>query len=381
MFFFACSECSGAPVTTPPACGLTGIEDDRFLTLIPSPRLKLLGLVTGSKQLSLLKGAFLSTVPLAGFVFDDGTGQGQYVEPAPKITLPLLVGTTFKQLIVGTGAAASEWKMLTAPTTGDYILKVTGGNWSLVDAGQIPGLSDIGASTTIAPKGVVVAIVQTSTSGPAVYALQKLAIVNKRVLVGDTTGTAGYRVLLDTEALEHPIGKHTALQIRTLETLDNAGSPIVGGLEQALTSGASAITDATALIYSPAVKRLFKAPPHLYNYAGVAAPSASGTPTTSYVVLPGGHAAGASLAFNYPNVRIDCFIRFSLATANVSFALFRDGTQVFEWPLKAGQSANLTYIDKGVTLGAHTYDIRYKQGTAAVACAIVFSSLTIQTLP
>lgn len=383
MFFFACpTECIGAPApdgTCPPN---PFFEDDRFLGLAAANRTRIIGVVSGAKSISFLRGALIATVPVPGFVFDDAAGPGQYVEPAPKLNLPALAAVagvfSFRYLHVGTSATLSEWKQLMAPVSGEFILKVTGGNFTLVDAGQIPGLNDIGASLSTITKGTLLGLTVVS---PGVYTLTKFDVSNNRPIVGDTSGTAGFKQLADADFLIHPKARFTTFQCRTFETLDNAGSAIVGGIEQALTTGASAVTDAIQMIYTPTLKRIMKAPARVFSFTENRTTTTTATPTSSYAPMPGGHGIAPALDINYPNVRIDVLVQFSNELANQTLALYKDGSLLYEWSYEKGCAQSLTYFDTGVTLASHTYDVRWKQGSAAVSSIIKYTSMAITTVP
>lgn len=383
MFFSAChDECTGAPAETTACPPNPFFEDDRFLGLASANRTRLIGVVSGSKSISFLRGAIVSTIPVPGLVFDDGSGTGQHVEPAPKMNLPALAAVsgvfTWRFLHVGTSANPSEWRQLQAPSSGSWTVSVSGGNFTLVDAGQIPGINAIGDSVSTITKGILVGL--TGTTGN--WTLTKFAISANRPVVGDTTGTPGFKQLADTDFLTHPLAKFTStFQTRTFETLDASGNAIVGGLEQAVTTG-SGITDAAIVAYSPAVKRLFKAPARVFSFTDNFTAPTPAVPTTSYATIAGGHAIAPSLAINYPNVRIDIGIRFSATSANTQCALFRDGTQIYQWPVFVGREPPaFVFFDTGVTLANHTYDLRLKQGTAPVNCSVVYSFIAITTVP
>lgn len=368
-----------------PIIPVTGavVADDKYLTLIVAPKGQLLLVPKGSNtQAFLTAGA-----NVRGFVFF-AAGEVQ-VSEAPALTLPLLnpsvanvhpAPSGWKYLMVGTGDPA-DWRMIAAPTAGSWVLQSQNGSYVLVDATSVPGINAIGANGTTVAKGALLMLVQlTSTT----YALQRLVVAHKRVIVGDidsTTGAAGYKPLPDADALTHPIAQFTTLRCREFLGLDSNGNIITNGLEDATVTGAGAIGDGKSVFYSTAAKRFFFRPPQTFQYTQVTTPSASTPPPITYANLPSGHGAGLSLNYNYGNVRVD--FQMNQAGAGAAYlALFRDGTQINEFPRSGSADYSFTYIDQGIALGPHTYDVRWRSGTSALGVARIVnqSNLTIQTL-
>jgi hypothetical protein len=212
--------------------------------------------------------------------------------------------------------------------------------------------------------------------------VRTLVVGHHRVLVGDVdgiTGLTGHKSLPDADDLEHPKAKITAMRFYTLETLDLAGNSIAGGLEQAIVTGIGAVTDGVRMIYSPTLKRLFKAPPHTNSFVAVNSASGSFTPAVAYGAIPGGHGAGVSHNYNYANVRID-FNLGSTADEAYQLGLFRDGTLLQEWNnLAILDTMTVFYNDVAVVPGAHTYDIRIKKTTGTNALNVRQSFFMIST--
>jgi hypothetical protein len=328
-----------------------------------------------------------STYP--GFVFFE---LGEIaVTKAPTLTLPIhnpVEGDVtpepepFDYLTIGIGADPTAWKHVAAPNEGVWTVGVEAGKFVFKAAGTIPGLNDIGASEdTVAGGGLLMIDEHPDDSGE--YRLVRLEVADNRVVAGYVvveTGESGYRPIPDDVYLEHPKAKFVELLCRTFGSLDTSGNELSGGFEQASVTGAGAVTDGVALIYSPASKRLYKAPAHTRAFYEGLAPmaSAEAVPSTPGVI-PSGHGVGNSIAFRYPTVLIDFSIGYG-AVENVILVLYKDGVQVKEFPTASTTFNSFSYIDT-VTLGNHTYDVRWKRPGAAVNAKVEFSRLLIATLP
>lgn len=350
----------------------------------------MLVVVPGTTAQQFLKPANNGTINIPGFVFDKGDGLGVYCEPQPKITLPILNPAvsgnygnvaTFQFLLTATGPADAPWTFVAAPSTGTFIVQAKNGTFSLVDAGQIPGIDQIGAAAGFAEKGSMLVTVRLVDGS---YVVKKLKVIDRRVVVGnvDADGNAGYTPLSGTDYLEHPKAKLGEFLSRTFVTLEADGTtPITNGLELAPAFGVGAIVDAFRVQYSPTAKRFFQAPPH--TIASVVVPTNTGLVTVpgAYALIPAGHGAGVTHAYNYSNVRID----FSAGLANaagdtLSFAIFRDGALLQEYDNDNNNTLTLSFIDTTVTAGSHTYDIRWKKTSGTDQVNMRNSMFLIQTL-
>lgn len=362
-------------------CPPTGarVTDDRYFSLVTTPQGRLLVVPRGSNSQCFLTSDF------AGFVlFANGEARVAkeiimtltLLNPAVSGSYPVPGG--FKYLMAATGDPA-EWRLLAAPTAGRWLVECVNGSWVFVDAGSIPGIQDVGQSGLTALSGGLMMLVNAGTDEAPNWAIRRLAVADKRVVVGfvdPDTGAQTYRALAAGLFLEHPKAKFPILQCRTFEMLDADGIVISGGLEQALAIGVGSITDAINPVYSPTAKRFFKAPLQTFEQYKIDA-NVAATETVSYALMPSSHGQAASLNFNYPIVRIDFQIRLT-AAAGVTFGLFRDGAFLQEVNTESALDVSLVFMDKTNPLGAHTYDIRMK-ASGAVA-NIQYSCLTISTL-
>jgi hypothetical protein len=368
-----------------PIIPVTGavVADDKYFTLILAPKGQLLLVPKGSNaQAFLTAGA-----GVRGFVFFEAGEVA--VQPAPALTLPLLNPLSggahpappgWKYLMVGTGDPA-DWRMIAAPTAGSWVLQSQNGSYVLVDATSVPGINAIGASGTTTAKGGLMMLVQlTSTT----YALQRLAVAHKRVVVGDidsVTGASGYKALPDADALTHPIAQFTTLRCREFLGLDSNGNVLANGLETATVTGLGAIGDGKSVFYSTAAKRFFFRPDQTFKYTQVTTASASTAPPATWANLPSGHGAGLSLNYNYGSVRID-FQMNQATSAACQLGLFRDGVLLNTFPRSGAADYSFTFIDEANPLGARLYDVRWQSGTGSpgVARIINQSNLLVQTL-
>lgn len=388
MKFFNC-DCgpSGSSQYRPP-CVAT-IDSDAYLTLTVIPKGRLLVVSPGTTAQQFMKPAMVGETAVPGFVFDKGDGLGAYCEPQPKITLPTLnppVSGVFpptgnwQYILTATGSADAPWTFIAAPSTGTFIVQAKNGTFSLVDAGQIPGIDQIGAAAGFALKGSLLCTVLVGSA----YVVQKLKVVDRRVVVGnvDVDGNAGYTPLSGGDYLEHPKAKLGEFLSRTFVTLEaDNDTPITNGLELALAFGVGAIVDGFRVQYSPTAKRFFQAPAH--TIASVVVPTNTGLVTvpSAYALIPGGHGAGVTHSYNYGNVRLD----FSAGLANaagdtLSFGIYRDGALLQEYDNDNNNTLTVSYIDTTVTPGSHTYDIRWKRTSGTDQVNMRNSMFLIQTL-
>lgn len=359
------------------------ISDDRYFSLLTAPRGQLLLVPKGSNAQAFLTGASGFT----GFVMY-ANGEVSLVN-APALTLPVINPAvssvypppgTFKYLFTGTGEPAA-WGMVAAPTTGVFVLQSQNGSFQLVDASSIPGIDQIGQSGTTVAKGGLMMLVNTSGTH---YALQRLAVAHRRVVVGDidgTTGASGYKSIGDTETLFHPTIQTNAFQFKTLQALDSGGNLVSTGLELAAATGSGAVTDGLRLFYSPGAKKLMLSPAQTVNFTQVTTVSASITPPTDFAAMPSGHGGGVSLNYNYANVRID-FQMNTAANETLTLGLYRDGILLQQFPATNETTFSFTFVDQGNPLGAHTYDVRWKLTSGSTTGAVVIqqSFFLISTL-
>lgn len=387
MFFFSTGDCgcsqtgNDTPVFAPTGAKLC---DDRYHTLVTSAIGQMMVVAKGSNCQSFLRNA---VVP-RGFVFYEG--EEVKILGAPILTLPVLNPAVsgshpvppsgFKFLLAGTGEPA-EWRHVAAPTAGTWVLQSINGTFVLVDAGSIPGINQVGLSSATTPKGGMMMIVETAP-GSNMFALRRLQVQHERVVVGDIDelGVAGYKPLSPSAPLKHDIGQFKETRFRTLVGLTSEGAPIAGGLEQAVVTGADSITDGVRMVYSPAQKRLFRAPAPTYAFTQVTTASASTLPAIDFTAMPAGHGAGQSLNYSYPTVRIDFNITFT-AAENFVLGLYRDGILLQQFPNTATLDGfGFFFVDTSNPLGAHVYDVRWKKTSGTTGAVISRSSMLITTM-
>lgn len=391
-FFFSQGDCGcngvGMQLQTAMAvCPPTGarVTDDRYLTLVGSSHGKALVVPNGSNSQTFLTSDF------AGFAFyRDGEIT---VVKDPQLTMTLLnpavsgsypIPSGFKYLAGATGDPA-EWRHIAAPTAGRWIMQSVNGQWVLTDAGSLPGLQDIGNNGTTAVQGGVMLLVNSGTDDDPVWVIRRLAVVDKRVIVGqidEDTGAGSYRALPGGTFLEHPKARFTTLQSRTYATLDADGDPITDGIEQAVVTGAGAITDPTRVVYSPTTLRFYKEPVRTVATTNVPTNGTSTVPPTSYALMPSGHGAGQNLQYNYAKVMVAFTATMSSgATSDViQFGVFRDGVLLQEFENDDQRKVTIIYVDLACPYGPHTYDIRWKKSSGSTAVIISNSYLTVQTI-
>lgn len=390
MIFFSTGDC---PCSTPPDGIAPCVEtpatprtvcNDKYLTLTTSPKGQVLIVPKEAKCQVYLSSTF------PGFLFF--TAGEVSVTKAPKLTLPLLnpavddaypEPASFDYLAVADGADPASWYHLRAPSVGEWTVGVEGGKFLLKQAGTIPGLNDIGESEDTETLGGLLLIVE-SPADSGEYVLTRLAVADKRVVVGFVdadTGASGFKTLPDADFLEHPKAAFTTLRFYQLETLDSDGDVISGGMELAVVTGGSATTDGVRMIYSPAKKRLFKAPAHTIHSTKVDTPMISGgvLPPVTFGTMPGGYGAGSSLVYNYPTVRIDFTITFSLVE-DVILGVFRDSVLVEEFASTSTSFVSLFCIDEDVPFGSHTYDVRWRKLSGTGNARAEHSNMLITTI-
>lgn len=401
MFFFTASADCGcgpsgiqyggaqngcAPSFFPPNGAI--IADNRYFSLLTAPQGQLLLVPKGSNTQAFLKGA----AGFRGFVFY--AGEEVALVNAPMLTLPLVnpavsgafpaTGATFPYIMVGTGDPAA-WQMVHAPTAGSWMIQANGGVFSLVDAGTIPGMDTIGGSPSTVLKGGLTMIVE-NPAGSGHYTLKRMAVVAGHTIVGDVDefGVQGFKVLGDTQPLKHPISEFQELRFNHLVALDDTGT-VLSELPLASMFGVGSIADPTRLVYSPANKKIYKAPATTVVVTNVPTnlAAAGGNITASYANIPGGHGAGISGVFNFRTVRVDfnAAMTSGAASNTQSFGVFRDGILLQEFDNDIATQVSLVYIDQACPFGSHTYDVRWKRVTGTANVGMRYSYLTVATVP
>lgn len=339
------------------------IADDRYLSLDGSSSLRLLGVQLGGNTQTYLTAP---TENGQGFVVIGADGQAR-VEDEPALTLPALtaVGDTqpsWKSLMVATGSNPMTWKQVPAPASGTYQVLVANGSYTLSDAGTLPGLNQVGALGTV-PKADIIGILPGSDPGE--FVSRRIAVTHGRVLVGDVDedGVSGYKALASTAFLEHPKAAFPMFRFNTLEWVDGGGVVDPDGIPQAATSGPGAISDGELMVYSSDTKRAYRAPARALYQNNVSTNVVSASIGSSYDDIPGGHGAGAPRVYNYPDVVIafNAGMAGIVSGVKVSFAIVRDGAVIHESDNDKNENVSFVYVDTGVAVGTHTYEIHWKR--------------------
>lgn len=385
-FFFYPGDCCGASPAVPQNC-VTNIINDGYYSLGEIPAGNILSVAPGTNPQKFLKPAAVDGAkPAAMLMWSPGTGQW-VCTITPTMVLPQLnvpasgstpsFGGSFPRLMVA--GPGGEWQFLGAPTNGRFILESYNGGFVLVDAGQIPGINEIAEDATFAAKGNLLAVVIEDDEAVT----KKLSVIHQRVVVGDVDGdgVTGYKPLGVDEALTHPLADFTTLRVRNIVAVDADGDPIPDGLEQLVTTGPGSITDALRVVYSPSAQRYFFAPAATIQSAIVGANTGLVTIPTSYGLIPSGHGQLTAAMFNYPKVRIDFKGGLSAPAASntQSFAIFRDGAQIVEFDNDNLLSVGFSYVDT-VSLGNHTYDVRWKRTSGTDQAAMRNSNMLLHSL-
>lgn len=376
-FFATSDDCCSTP---DPGC--LPVCNSRFLTLATADTLQIFGLPPGGQCMGKLTSAD------KGFVVSLGAGNGHAILETPNWPItdqgadgddvpnpwPYLIG------MVGSGDAVN-WRQIHAPATGSYRVESEDGNFKLVDATNIPGISGVcEAATTVAMVQMFGCYSTDLTVEEPEYFLKKLSTPADRPLVGfeDVNGNEWVRALPEDQYFTHPLAEFGELRVTTLIQLDNAGDPIAGGIE---VLDRTAVADAVLGYYSPGNQKFYRSPAHVRDVE---------TQTASQAVVLGGayvtitgHLQPGSLTFNHPNVRVSWSAMFEDAE-NSDFGLYMDGALQFEWRFAdtASPAAQLSFsgstILTGLAIGNHTFDIRVK-GTSGAA-VVNWSSMAVETL-
>lgn len=388
MMFFTSGDCpcTPSPLHCDPPCtpfvGVT-LSDDRYYGLATSAEGQLLLVPKGSNSQHFLKGS----AGLVGFViYEDEVVR---IKVNPSINLPFMnpavsgsypLPGAFPFIVVGSGNPM-QWRQLAAPSTGTYILESVNGSWVLAPGGTIPGLNTIGASPETVLKGGVMMIIEDPDNA-GTYLVRRLAVIDKRVIVGNVdadTGEQTYGPLSSVVALTHPMGNFPKLYFRTFESLDADGNLISGGLEQAVVTGFGAVTDGIRMWYSPTTRRIYRAPAATHTFSSIGS-SATATPPVSYTAPPGGHGAGSSAVYNYPDVRIDATFMFT-ADESFTMGLYRDDVLLHEFVNNATiDTFTIFYVDSACPPGSHTYSCKWKKNSGTNAVTIRQSLIMTMTL-
>lgn len=389
MMFFSCGDCSGSA----PAGALICNPDYNGLDSIT--RVRLIGVPLGASCQQFLKRAGLDNQGGIGFVFMGADGQA-YVEQAPQLTLPYINPAvsgvfppdgSFLSLIVGTGSDPLAWRMLHAPSSGEKVLTAKDGVFLLKDPSSATGQTAVCYQDGSVAMGNIVVCVKTGVDGDGfpTYQLSKLTVVHKRLVEGyvdPDTGAVGYRSVPADKEVEHPFAKFGLIREASFIQYDlGTGADEAGGMAPQPQTGGGAITDAQVVVYSPTTHKFYRLP---------ARTKESLTVNTDVVVADngsfvsmGGHCLWNNLQFNFPDFLFTCSVRMRSDGTdynNIHFGLFVDGVLVNDWDLKNDASVALSYIHKGLTIGQHTVDLRYKQTAGADVMTIKFSTATINSL-
>lgn len=389
MMFFSCGDCSGSA----PAGALICNPD--YFALDSIVRVRLLGVGLGAQCQQFLKRADLANQGGIGFVFMGNDGQA-FVSQAPELTLPYLnpavAGVfppdgSFLSLIVGTGSDPLAWRMLHAPSTGEKVLVTKDGLFMLKDPATSTGQTAVCYTDGGAAMGNIVVCVKTGLDGDGfpVYALSKLAVLHKHPVEGYVdpgTGAAGYRAIPSDQEITHPFAKFGLMRHASFNQYDlGTGADDAGGMAPQPQTGGGAITDAELVVYSPTSHKFYRLPARTKEVLTV---------NTDVVVADngafvsmGGHCLFTNLQFNFPDFFFSCSVRIKSDGTdynNIHFGLFVDGVLVNDWDLKNDTSIALTFIHKGLAVGQHTVDLRYKQTAGADSMTVKFSTATIHTV-
>lgn len=357
--------------------------DERFGNLSATTRLQLFGTASGS----ICVGKF---TPKRGFVFDDGSGAGQFISDEPIVSLtrvnPLSSGSfpatgTWPVMLAAVGADPMNWRFVQAPTAGVYRLETENGVFKFVDASTLPGLSNVCSGSGLVANVGVFGCFDTGTtdgSGNKIFVIKKLNTPARRVLIGhdDGAGNLSVKSLPNASPLEHPLGLIDAMQVGEFRETDPTSvadpkAPYANGIPELVAEGV-AMTDCQLVVYSTGKHKFFRAPARLAEHISQnSIPGVSVGLTSGYVNVPG-HLQFGSLAFNYPNN----FVSFNVQTntaERVTFGLFLDGVLVKEWTYTnasgSGYSSPTLHhgscVLKNVVTGNHTLEIKVKGTTGS----------------
>lgn len=362
-----------------------GITSDLYTTLTSVNGVKLLGVAPGTTSQVYLTG---TNGP--SFLMWDTASNSFKTNTTPALSLPVVnpaVSGNFPatgnwaSILIASGSAPQQWQFATAPTSGSYLLGTTNGTFGWLNAGTVPGINQVAQSGAVWAKADVLSVNLVNGAADT----RKLMVVNKRVLVGDTTGgIPGYQPLADSVPLEHPLLAVTdTARFYKAQALDVNGAAVSTGFPIAVATGGDPTTDFDFLGYSLLKKQIMRQPVHTVFQRAVNL-DGSWTPTGSYGALPGTHGTGGSENYNYKTVLISfsATLRVTGDTQYLQFAVFRDGQMVVgsEKDNDNARVVVLDFVDTNVPPGAHTYDVRGKRSSGSGAFTVANSQFIVRTI-
>ena len=384
-FFSGCGCNSGtgsvpSGTACPTATPIATICDQRYLTLTAVPYGRLIVVPPGSDCQT-----FMENSDAEAMVVSVGGALGYKPTKEPKLSLPKLVGSPTSAapapfpyiMIAGGSGSTTPWQMLPCPTAGEWYIKGTTGGWTLVE--NSPQATQLGATFAAAATGTALEAIGFVDVGSGVY--------QPRRLIGSGT--------LDVPMMLHYNGTSGRYEMKAAAITDSLyigtikatffGEVSSGGVPTANSFGIrpnSGITqsDVYGLMINGPTGQVYRAPVHTYLTAESDVHTATQTPSGGFDVVPS-HTMSVSGTFNYPTVEVGFMFKFNGAE-DADFGLFQDGVLAHTWSTSHGTAVESYYtgawILTGVSLGAHTFDIRVKAGSTYSAW---FSNVTVKTLP
>lgn len=372
--FFSCDECGG---------GSTPVCDPSYLTLATSARGRILGVTLGSECQTFISGEG------PGFIFYGADGQG-YVEDSPALTLPYFNPAVsslypepggFASILIANGPNPASWYFLHAPSEDEWVVSVEGGQFVLKPPGAAAAQTAVCYASNFVTKGNLVICKQGADDddGNPTFSLKKLAVLHTKVVVGDVdggTGEIGYKALTAAETLMHELAKFDDLLAGEYRQYAVGGATETGGMNVAVVfGGGTPTTDAEPAFYSPTTHRFYRGAARTKE--SVPNPSPIVVADNGTFVSMSGHALFAGKTFNYPDFFISAMIRLGQTDddfTDVDFGLFIDGTLAYTWDVHGGTDNMLTHLYKGLALGVHTVEIRFKQTAKSGAMTVIESN-------
>lgn len=376
-----------------PAAGATAlICDPKYYTLGQIVKVRLIGVALGGNCQQYLKPAVAGR---RGFVFIDSDGQA-YVEHEPKLTLPFLnpsveglfpVPGGWDYLQVGVGPDPISWKHLVAPTVGEYALQSRNGVFLLRDVTAGSGNTAVCSSASTADKINITGCIDTGElddDDEPIFALRKLSVTHGRLVIGDIDGlgVTGYRQLPADEYLEHPLGVIADFKAGTYQQTTAADPDNPALLEtDGMLINDPATDDTVVLVGWSPVSHKFSRLAERVKENMVMDADIIVADSGAFVTM-GGHAKFEDVQFNYPDFFFSCDLRVANDDAPpnynaIDYGLFIDGVQVHTWDVKGSKDATLTVLYKGIAIGEHTVEVRFRQSAAAGVTTIKYSSATM----
>lgn len=381
--------CSPVPQSSTPVCPPTGaaaICDTRYFTLGASQKLKMLGVAAGGNCQTFLEADEAGGI---GFIFMGPDGQ-VFVSDQPQLSLPPInpdaggvfpIPGGFSSLLIANGPNPQTWFSFHAPTAGTHSLISENGLWVLKDAASLSGQTAVCNNPSAVTKVALFGCVDSGTVdslGAPIFVLRKLTPAHHKVVVGDIdpgTGVAGFKILPATDELFHEFMKAGAMKAGTYKQYDLAGpTDDTGGIMVR----PDTVTDAVLAMYSPTLFKFYRVPARTKESKTTDA-DVLVADNGSYQSM-GGHCQFTALQFNFPDFFFACSIRIRSSGTDytgIFFGLFIDGVLVNEWDLKNDTSVALSYLHKGLAVGAHTVEVKFKQGVTADAMTVKFSTANI----